>query len=89
MKISLLGLALPRPTVSGISPTTASVGGTVTVTGTGFLAGALAYVNDRPQATTVASRTSLSFVVASGSTTGAVSVRTQKGAAVGPTLTVS
>ena len=89
MRYGLLGLALPRPTIVEISPTTASVGGTVTVTGTGFLSGATAYVGTRAQATTVASRTSLSFVVASGSTTGEVSVRTQKGAAVGPTLTVA
>lgn len=95
MDASTLRLALPKPTISEISPTSGTAGNSttgtlITVTGTGFLGGSMVSVGGVDQwPATVASHTSLTFRIKTGTSTGAVVVRTMRGWATGPTLTVS
>lgn len=95
MNVSILSLALPRPSVTTIDPTegeggSVSTGTLITVTGSGFLGGSVVAINGVDQwPATVVSRTSLTFRIKTGTSTGAVMVRTMKGWATGPELTIS
>jgi hypothetical protein len=68
-------VAVP-PTISSFSPTSGTVGTSVTLTGTGFTAATGVTLNGTTVAFTVASDTQLSFAVPAGATSGPIAVTT-------------
>ncbi|MFZ4707777.1 MAG: beta strand repeat-containing protein, partial [Bacteroidales bacterium] len=73
------GPALPPPTISSFTPTTAATGTTVTITGTNFTgATAVSFGGTAATSVSVVNATSITAVVAGG-TTGSVSVTTPGG----------
>jgi len=79
-------------TVTGLSPTTGSVGSTVTITGTGFgpnQSSSVATVDSMPATVTNWSDTSITAVVPSGASTGPVTVEVAGTTADGPVFVVT
>jgi hypothetical protein len=81
----------PPPTVTAYQPNPATVGQTITITGSGFDATARATWQGLTLSTTFGSATSLSVVAPSvtQATSGAVTVTQASGSATGPALTVN
>lgn len=79
------------PAITSIAPTSATIGSTVTLTGTGFTGAAAVSLNGTNAPTfSVVSDTSLTFTVPSGATSGIVSVTTSSGTGTSATsLTIS
>jgi len=79
------------PVITSISPTSATISSTVTLTGSGFTGATVVSVNGTNASTfSVVSDTSLSFTVPSGATSGTVSVTTSSGTGTSATsLTIS
>ena len=75
------------PTISSFSPTSGSVGTSVTITGTNFTGATLVAFNLTPASTfTVNSSTQITATVASGTTTGYVHVTTPSGTGTSSTM---
>jgi len=79
------------PTITSFSPTTAAVGSTVTLTGTGFTGATSVTVGaTNAPSFTIVSDTSLTFTVPAGATSGTISVTTPAGTGTSAgTLTIS
>jgi hypothetical protein len=79
----------PAPTVAAVSPTSAPIGATITITGTNFTLSSIVTFNGT-QATSVQvlSPTALTVVVPGGATTGPLMVSTGGGQASGGTFTI-
>lgn len=100
MKLKLLSLLLlissavfsaarPKtPTISSISPTSGYVGTSVTINGGNFSNATAVKIGTTLQSFRIVSSSRITFTVASGSTTGAVSVSNSAGTATGATFTV-
>ncbi|MDP3712285.1 MAG: L,D-transpeptidase family protein [Mycobacteriales bacterium] len=76
------------PTLSGLAPTSARPGATVTLTGTDLAGATAVSLGSAPMAFTVVDATSLTAIVPTGAVTASVSVTTPEGTAPGPVLTV-
>jgi Domain of unknown function (DUF5666)/IPT/TIG domain len=70
---------LAIPTISSFTPTSAAVGATVTLTGTGFTGVTSVNFSGTPAAFAVLSNTSIAAVVPSGATTGTITVTNPTG----------
>jgi len=85
-----LGVLVPRPTLTSISPETVTIGSafTLTATGTHFVPGSQLYWNDVPRSTTVLSATSLRSDVAASevATLGTVVLRVVNPLSGGPSV---
>ncbi|MEO8267543.1 MAG: IPT/TIG domain-containing protein [Ilumatobacteraceae bacterium] len=77
------------PTVTGFTPVSASVGASVTISGSGFLGTSAVSFNGTPATFTVLNDTTIQATVPTGATTGTVSVTTPNGTSSGgPAFTV-
>ena len=86
------GATVSAPTISGFSPTSGTVGASVTLTGTNFTGATAVKFNGTSASFTVASATSITTTVPTGATTGTISVTTAGGTATSTasfTVTVS
>jgi len=80
-----VGLGLPAPTISGLTPGSGAVGTAVFITGTNLSSATQVAFNGVPAAVGVLlSATQLSVVVPAGATTGPVTVTTPSGVATSP-----
>jgi subtilisin family serine protease len=72
---------IPAPTISGFTPTSGTVGATVTLSGTGFTGASKVTFNGVSATFTVNSATQISATVPSGATSGKITVTTPGGTA--------
>jgi uncharacterized protein (TIGR03437 family) len=74
------GTAIPGPTITSFSPSSGSVGTSVTITGTNFSAtltdNVVTFYNNKPATVTAGTATSITATVPSGTVTGKISVTT-------------
>ncbi|MDO7874712.1 IPT/TIG domain-containing protein [Hymenobacter sp. ASUV-10] len=82
-------VTLPVPTISGLSPASAPVGTTVTITGTNLGSASSVTLNGTSLTFTQVSGTSISFIVPAGATSGPVVVTTPLGNSNSTTFTVT
>ena len=75
----------PAPVISTLSPTTAPVGASITVTGSNFTNASSVTLNGASTAFSVTSDTQLAFTVPSSATSGPVAVTTPNGTGSSPT----
>ena len=77
--------AQPAPAVSGVLPSSATVGSSVTISGSAFAGATSVTFNSRAAAFTVASDTTITATVPSGALTGPVTVTTPDGSSTSST----
>ncbi|MGV9005029.1 LamG-like jellyroll fold domain-containing protein [Flavobacterium sp.] len=80
--------AAPVPTITNVSPTTATAGTTVTVTGTNFIGVSTLTINGQQVVFTVLSSASITFTITT-ETSGPVIISTPGGTATSATLTIT
>jgi chitodextrinase len=84
-RIAPWSCAAPRPTISGLFPSSGPVGTRVTITGTDFAAVTRVAFNGTPASFTVGSASQLTATVPSGATSGSITVTTAGGTATSST----
>lgn len=74
------------PTITAFNPASGAPGTTVTITGTNFVTGSLAFFNGLQAATTIVSPTQITAIVPANASTGYISVVNSNGTAVSDSL---